>query len=107
MAVPNGTLTGTIGQVTIANTSGPIYNHGYNIASDTVFGVPPYEWQRMSSMEQRYYAERWNERERERIKYESDRRYHGEMNRLIPEAPKMSKAPEPSFTSNKLLLLEN
>jgi len=112
MAVTNGTLTGTtiaggtIGMVN-TNTSGPMYNHGYNIASDTVFGVPSYEWSRMSSMEQRYYAERWHEQERQRVQHEQDRRYRNEMNRLIPEAPKTSKAPEPSFTSNKLLLLEN
>lgn len=118
MAVANGTFVGTaiaggtIGMVTTNNTTtaSPYYN-GYNVASDTIFGVPSYEWHKLSSMEQRYYAERWNERERDRSLYDAQRKQNQMLREMmdqgIPEAPKMSKAPEPSFTSNKLLLLEN
>ena len=109
MAITNGTLTGTVisgggtGITTIANTSLSLYNNGYDVANDTVYGVPAYEWHRLSSMEQRYYAERWSER----LRADQDRRYREATHNVYSQAPEQSKTPKSSFMDNKLLLLEN
>ena len=102
MAVVN-TTTGTLnGAYLVSNGGtgiGPISNsNGYNPYSDTVYGVPMHEWQRMSPSDQRYYAER-----------DYMRQQHMKAG-LSPEFMETRRVPpppplEPTFLTNTKLLL--
>lgn len=109
--VGNTIGTATSGFITTANNNTTVYNpygDGYNVASDTIYGVPSYEWQRLSASDQRYYAERYRQREYQEREY----RYRKEMDRMhlgMAEQTKVpvKKAPASDYMNNTLLLLEN
>jgi hypothetical protein len=70
----------------------------YDIHTDSVCGVPVYDWNRMSQGEQIHYARKWEERHR----WEGERR---EMR--FPTEPKETpvKSNPAGYLSNKTLLL--
>jgi hypothetical protein len=93
-----GTNSITGSPITAYTNSALVPYAGYDMNSDTVCGVPVWDWNHMSQDEQIHYARKWEEHRRQ---YERDAQFPREQ-KVIPV-----KADPTGYLSNtKLLLLE-